>query len=373
MALESLVWIMQNYGIDGGCFWRWTDFSNTEELDPTLASPIKQRGIEFTYNPVKDILQQLYTQGQTNDLSLTPDTVPSVFSSVSAMPSVVKNGDTLEIFANLGEPHLFVWAELSSLDSDKTSLVLLMDQGDGTYTRRVNLSPWNVVQNGIKNLKITAMDFWSNTSSTSVEDKLNNPAPVLDSVPPDDTFDGNVLDPAKWQTNLAGGATVTQDGRLVFSTSSSEAYSSGTAVSAWYFPGDFDVQVDFQIGEGWASPATEHLDGAVFGLNIAGQSYLITRLRSSGEDKVFSLNSADALSGEMATIAVTGRYRLIRSGTTLAILFDVGTGWQKIFSHTVATDPTQVYLGNGSINASQAFTTYFDNFRVNSGLTTYKP
>jgi hypothetical protein len=60
-GFESLVRLMSQYGTDGGSFWRWTSFDNSEDSDPTLADPVKRRGIAFTYNPVKDVLQCYYT------------------------------------------------------------------------------------------------------------------------------------------------------------------------------------------------------------------------------------------------------------------------------------------------------------------------
>jgi len=80
-------------------------------FDPTFASPILRRGTEFIYNPVKDILERLFTEGQSDKLNLTPDTIPPVFNSVSTTPVTVRNGDTLEISADLGETHLFVKSE----------------------------------------------------------------------------------------------------------------------------------------------------------------------------------------------------------------------------------------------------------------------
>ena len=94
---------------------------------------------------------------------------------------------------------------------------------------------------------------------------------------------------------------------------------------------------------------------------------------SGGRETLFSMNSIDNSSGEMVSNALAGKYRLIRTGTQLFILFDVGTGWKKIISRTVPAGPAQIFFGNGSIFASQAFTTYFDNFLINSGFTTYKP
>ena len=56
-ALESLVFLLRNYAIDGGSFWRWTSFNTSEDSDLTLATPVKQRGVNFLYNPVqKEVL-----------------------------------------------------------------------------------------------------------------------------------------------------------------------------------------------------------------------------------------------------------------------------------------------------------------------------
>ncbi len=56
-ALESLVFLMEKYGVDGGAFWRWTSFDDDEDKDPSLAEPVKRRGVSFKYNPVfKEIL-----------------------------------------------------------------------------------------------------------------------------------------------------------------------------------------------------------------------------------------------------------------------------------------------------------------------------
>ena len=56
-AVESLVALMEEHGVQGGAFWRWTSFDNSEDANPDLADPIKRRGIAFDYNPVrKEIL-----------------------------------------------------------------------------------------------------------------------------------------------------------------------------------------------------------------------------------------------------------------------------------------------------------------------------
>jgi hypothetical protein len=59
-AFESLALLMRRYGVAGGCFWRWVFISDSENADPTLATPVKKRGSAFMYNPVKDKIVQYY-------------------------------------------------------------------------------------------------------------------------------------------------------------------------------------------------------------------------------------------------------------------------------------------------------------------------
>jgi hypothetical protein len=60
-AIQSLLSLMATYGMDGGSFWRWVSFQNSEDQDPTLAQPIKLRGVEFNYTPAKSVLECYYT------------------------------------------------------------------------------------------------------------------------------------------------------------------------------------------------------------------------------------------------------------------------------------------------------------------------
>ncbi len=191
---------------------------------------------------------------------------------------------------------------------------------------------------------------------------------------PNDSFDGTMLDETKWRSNSYGGGVVAQAGRLVLSTDGRQASSSAKIQSRWRLDGDFDIQVDFQLGEGWSPPANEHLDGAFFGVIIDGQSYHITRLRRTGgsnADVFFAWSTDGTLGREVLTNADAGKYRLVRTGTALSLQYDIGAGWVELASVTVPASPATVYLGNGSVNASQAFTTYFDNFLINSGSTIY--
>jgi hypothetical protein len=72
-ALESLVWVMQTTGMEGGCFWRWTSFDDNEDTNTDLATPIKKRGMDYEYTPVKFVLERLYTLGLTSEPNFTSE------------------------------------------------------------------------------------------------------------------------------------------------------------------------------------------------------------------------------------------------------------------------------------------------------------
>lgn len=59
-ALQSLVTRMRSRGVAGGALWRWTLYENAEASDPTLPTPVKNRGPGFSYTGVKTLLEALY-------------------------------------------------------------------------------------------------------------------------------------------------------------------------------------------------------------------------------------------------------------------------------------------------------------------------
>jgi hypothetical protein len=364
---------MQAYGIEGGSLWRWTVFYNPEEMDPTWQTPVRKRGVADVYTPVKDVLEDMYTRGVVPEFNLTPETIPPVFGEASVSSPTIRNGEPLVITAELGETHLIVTADISGLDPSRRSPVLFRETRDGVYEQTITLDPWIQTPNGVKTVTLTAMDFWSNTASTVVRVSLENPLAVLDANPPDDDFTGATLDPSKWTAEVYGGASVGQDEKLVIRTGDQESYSAGGVLSTWAFEGDFDVEVAFEMAEGWQAPKMEHLDGAYLGAVIAGQEYRITRLRDPDIDKLFAWDTAGNLNASTDTSAVSGKYRMVRSGTTLTFLFDIGHGWQEMAGVEVPAGSAQVRLGNGSINARMDFTTHFDDFKINNGVTNYIP
>jgi hypothetical protein len=45
--------------MSGGAFWRWTNFNDSEEADPTVAIPVKRRGTAYIYNPVVSAIRDM--------------------------------------------------------------------------------------------------------------------------------------------------------------------------------------------------------------------------------------------------------------------------------------------------------------------------
>jgi hypothetical protein len=313
------------------------------------------------------------TEQKNTQTRLALDATPPAIKSVASSSQVVKNGEYLEIKVSADATAAAVSAEVSQLDTTQQDPLALEPGPDGSFATKFTVSVLNSAANGTKTIPIRVADTAGNVCTATLQIELNNPAPALDPVPPDDNFDGGVLDTTKWRPQINGNGTVKQDGRLILSVANSPANSNVTVQSTWAFTGDFDVQVDFQIGPGWSQPAQEHLDGAMLGANIGGQVYHITRLRSGNQDVFFAWSNQGTLTRNMPTTAVSGKYRLVRTGRNLVLLCDSGAGWRELDSVVVPAGLAQIYVGNGSVNAAQAFTAYFDNFHINSGLTTITP
>jgi hypothetical protein len=200
--------------------------------------------------------------------------------------------------------------------------------------------------------------------------------------PPYDDFSGASLDREKWAILLDWEYSETtrdriaQDGRVRTTVVDKIPNSSSYLEARWGFEGDFDIQVDFEIGEGWDRPLTGHLDSALLGVKVDDASFHITRIRSSGIFENFFMAWSERYSdpAAKATTASSGRLRLIRQGTTLDFLYDTGAGWERVGYNPmfVPAGFARVYLGNASIEAALEFTTYFDNFVINAGEPVFR-
>jgi hypothetical protein len=58
-AYESLGYLMNKYGLPGGNFWRWTNFTSSEDANPLTAKPVKKRGTAYEFLPPKNEIVDL--------------------------------------------------------------------------------------------------------------------------------------------------------------------------------------------------------------------------------------------------------------------------------------------------------------------------
>ena len=95
--------LLKKYGADGGSFWRWTSFLNSEDTDATLATPIKLRGVAFNYTPVKTTLVQ-------------------ALCAIAAAKNVVSNDSGLmHVAAAFGVPQVAIFGSSSPLHTPPLS------------------------------------------------------------------------------------------------------------------------------------------------------------------------------------------------------------------------------------------------------------
>ncbi|MDE3173109.1 MAG: Ig-like domain-containing protein [Gemmatimonadota bacterium] len=59
-GLDDLLSRMERYGLDGGSYYRWTGFQNSDDGNPSVAVPVKLRGYAYTYTAIKDVLAKHY-------------------------------------------------------------------------------------------------------------------------------------------------------------------------------------------------------------------------------------------------------------------------------------------------------------------------
>ncbi len=59
-AFESSVLLMRKYGMEGGAFWRWVNYTNAEDADSQNPWAVKWRGAAPRYTPVADVMRRLY-------------------------------------------------------------------------------------------------------------------------------------------------------------------------------------------------------------------------------------------------------------------------------------------------------------------------
>jgi uncharacterized protein (TIGR03437 family) len=197
-----------------------------------------------------------------------------------------------------------------------------------------------------------------------------------------DAFSAARLDRTRWDFTTPNGAAITTGAGLSMSFGSS-GFSQVNLYTAFHLTGDFDVQVDFTLGNGWNSPfpSTDtgpQLNGGGIVVYLDQPNWMaITRGRFSGSQSFnfysnVSLNGAPA-SQAMPTTASNGSLRVVALNGTYQFLFNTGSGWTLLATAPSWNRPVYIGLSGGTVNAHIGFATTLSSFRVNSGITDYEP
>ena len=178
-------------------------------------------------------------------------------------------------------------------------------------------------------------------------------------------------------------ATVTQDNELKITTSDSAEVSLGEVYSQYMLTGDFDVQIDFRLGERWNTPISSsspnaHLNAGL-GVYQDESNWLllgINKHQAEIEDVVVFARLNDqfqVVSRVPMNVNQDGKLRIRREDALFRFFVDLGSGWEELSTTSAFSSPGYLTFQATSIGATRAFTAYFDNFVVNSGDTTFRP
>jgi len=167
---------------------------------------------------------------------------------------------------------------------------------------------------------------------------------------------------------------------LVITSDGSQPSSETAVYSQYYLPGDFDVQVDYQLDSTWSAMiapagAGSHFQGASFTIYFDGQSSLtLFRDRTASDDLLVLYGIAE---GQTVVMGVpfsdlSGTLRISRSGMLIEFMALKGGSWTTVGSWTGPIRQAVFSLGSGNVNAMNSVTTTFRNFKINSGVTNFQ-
>jgi hypothetical protein len=203
-----------------------------------------------------------------------------------------------------------------------------------------------------------------------------------------ETGDGPNLQPSRWTSpQTYGGGQITREPNILIMTSADYDLSGGEIYTPFQFTGDFDVQVDYRASVGWSDPFTssednQHLDAAGMGVYLDGSTLQIMHNISPNNLNPLHILDIYSYTPEQgfrlpasidAVNKMSGKHRIIRTGSDIEFKYYTGTDWQTLYTVTGLTKPVYIYLSAQSVDTKHAFSTTFENFQINSGKTTYTP
>jgi uncharacterized protein (TIGR03437 family) len=198
-----------------------------------------------------------------------------------------------------------------------------------------------------------------------------------------DTFTANRIDRTRWDAYLQNGATASPGAGLSMSFSSSTGNSQAHLYTFFHLTGDFDVQVDFQLGNNWttAFPATDpnpQLNGGGLIVYLDQPNWMTIFRGRFANSQSFNFYSNVSLNGSptsssLPTTATSGSLRIVSAGGLYSFMVNTGSEWTRVATAPSWNQPVLIGLSGGTVNAHVGFAATLNNFQINSGNTDYQP
>jgi arabinogalactan endo-1,4-beta-galactosidase len=195
----------------------------------------------------------------------------------------------------------------------------------------------------------------------------------------DDAFPGTVLDRCKWDEVSQNSGPFTVNEEAVATTDPAFAYSIPRMTGQYRLTGDFDIQIDYRLGDGYGGtlPPNGGLEQQMAVYWDDSRYIQIGRGKDAGGEYIkpyTPIKDQGGINGiRVPNAQLNGRLRITRTGVNITLLYWSGAAWQTLAAAQGPNEPAYVYLGSIAANAGRAFTCYFDNFLLNSGPTSYHP
>lgn len=194
-----------------------------------------------------------------------------------------------------------------------------------------------------------------------------------------DTFDSNSLDWCRWEDVSFFGA-VAQSGELALTPSGSQSYTAARILSQARLVGDFDIQVDYRLGTGFNdSLSGDGGPGFYSTLAVAwddSRTINFSRTHNSflGDGAyVYSSLPGSVWTSSLfsASNAQAGTLRMVRAAGQLNFFHRPldSVAWTSVGAMSVPATPVSVMLSASNSGITRGFTSYFRNFRLNTGQT----
>lgn len=182
-----------------------------------------------------------------------------------------------------------------------------------------------------------------------------------------DDFTGNDNDPANpllWDELETGTTFDIQSNQLQATHSAAQTVSRRSRAK---LSGDFDIEIDFDIVTGPSTNVWAFQFLVTTSTATANDLALIDRRYNSGGQFLATIKYGGSSADTNTSTSVTsGKFRIVRSGTTATVYYDSGSGWTSLLSQGSFTTADLYILLRSVTTSSMTFEGAFDNLTINS-------